>query len=133
MEQTIDKIYSSTDYRSLTDPERTIFKAVVTTLRERGLFSEADVPVIAGYARNVVLARTAARDVQKAGVVIKFQDRGCDKWKENPAVAVMHKAQNAYEATALKLGLTPTGRRRMKTMEAAPKSALEQFEEEGDD
>ncbi len=125
-----NKTFNSADYKSLTDSERTVFRTVVETLTERGLFDPADVPVIAGYARNVVLARCAARDIEKFGTVIQFQDRGCDKWKENPAVGVMSKAQNAYEATALKLGLTPTGRKRMKGEGTRKKTALEAFDEE---
>jgi len=108
------KTYNSIDYRSLTDSERTVFRCAVDELVEKGLFNTADTPVIAGYARNVVLARIASKDIEKFGVNIKFQDRGCDKVKENPAISVMLKAQAAYEATALKLGLTPTGRKRLK-------------------
>ena len=111
-----------------------MFRSVVDNLDERGLFKLTDLPVIASYARNVVLARVAARDVERLGTVIEFKDRGCTKWKTNPAIEVMNKAQNAYEATAVRLGLTPTGRRRMKGEEVKrQKTALEQFEEECDD
>ena len=122
------KIYGSTDYKALTDAERTVFRDVVKTLVERGLFLYADIPVIAGYARNVVLARVAARDVQKVGTVIEFQDRGCTKWKVNPAVDIMTRAQTAYESTAIRLGLTPTGRKRLKGEEKMA-TALESFME----
>lgn len=120
------EFYKSTDYKALTSEERTVFRNVVTTLSEMGLFRVVDIPVIAGYARNVVLARIAARDVQRLGTVIKFQDRGCDKWKTNPAVDIMTRAQLAYEATAVKLGLTPTGRKRMKGEEKTV-SEVEKF------
>ena len=111
-----------------------MFRSVVDNLDERGLFKLTDLPVIASYARNVVLARVAARDVERLGTVIEFKDRGCTKWTTNPAIEVMNKAQNAYEATAVRLGLTPTGRRRMKGEEVKrQKTALEQFEEECDD
>ena len=121
------KVYGSTDYKSLTDLERTVFRDVVNTLTENGLFRSADIPVIAGYARNVVLARVAARDIQRLGTVIEFQDRGFTKYKTNPAVDIMNKAQYAYEATAIRLGLTPTGRKRLKGEEVPPKSDLDTF------
>ena len=43
----------------------------------------------------------------------------------------MNKAQNAYEATAVKLGLTPTGRKRLKDEEKI-KTASEAWDEQGD-
>jgi len=125
------KIFGSTDYKALTEAERTVFKGVVNALQEQGLFRLADIPVIAGYARNVVLARVASRDVQRMGTVIAFQDRGCNKWKTNPAVDIMTRAQAAYEATAIKLGLTPTGRKRLKN-EASTKTASEAWDEQED-
>lgn len=127
------KIFNSGDFKSLTKPEQTIFRDVVTVLDHKGLLDPADVPVIASYARNVVLARTAAKDVQKLGTVIKFKDRGCTKYKTNPAVGIMGKAQNDYESTAIKLGLTPTGRKRLKGEGKPQKSALEKFNEQFDD
>ena len=125
------KIFGSTDYKALTESERTVFKQVVNTLSEAGTFRPADIPVIAGYARNVVLARIAAKDVQRLGTVIEFKDRGFTKSKTNPAVDIMTKAQLAYEATAIKLGLTPTGRKRLKGEEKI-KSASEAWDEQGD-
>ena len=125
------KIFGSTDYKALTESERTVFKQVVNTLSEAGTFRPADIPVIAGYARNVVLARIAAKDVQRLGTVIEFKDRGFTKYKTNPAVDIMTKAQLAYEATAIKLGLTPTGRKRLKGEEKI-KSASEVWDEQGD-
>ena len=125
------KIFGSTDYKALTESERTVFKQVVNTLSEAGTFRPADIPVIAGYARNVVLARIAAKDVQRLGTVIEFKDRGFTKYKTNPAVDIMTKAQLAYEATAIKLGLTPTGRKRLKGEEKI-KTASEAWDEQGD-
>jgi len=125
------KIFGSTDYKALTESERTVFKNVVNTLQEQGLFRPADIPVIAGYARNVVLARVASRDVQRLGTVIEFKDRGFTKFKTNPAVDIMTRAQAAYEATAIKLGLTPTGRKRLKGEEKI-KSASEAWDEQDD-
>ena len=122
-----NKTYNSADYKALMNPERTVFRNMVDTLTERGIFNPSDVPVIAAYARNVVLARTAARDVQRLGTVIEFKDRGFTKYKTNPAVDIMNKAQAAYEATAIKLGLTPTGRKRLKSEEPPPKSELDKF------
>ena len=126
-----NKTYNSADYKALTEAERTVFRNMVSALSERGLFNPLDVPVIAAYARNVVLARIAARDVQRLGTVIEFEDRGYTKYKTNPAVDIMNKAQNAYEATAIKLGLTPTGRKRLKGEEKV-KTASEAWDERED-
>ena len=127
------KIFNSGDFKSLTKPEQTIFRDVVSVLDQKGLLDPADAPVIASYARNVVLARTAAKDVQKLGTVIEFKDRGCTKDKTNPAVEIMGKAQNDYESTAIKLGLTPTGRKRLKGEGKPKKSALDKFNEQFND
>lgn len=127
------KIFNSGDFKSLTKPEQTIFRDVASVLDQKGLLDPADVPVIASYARNVVLARTAAKDVQKLGTVIEFKDRGCTKYKTNPAVEIMGKAQNDYESTAIKLGLTPTGRKRLKGEGKPKKSALDKFNEQFND
>ena len=126
-----NKTYNSADYKALTEAERTVFRNMVSALSERGLFNPLDVPVIAAYARNVVLARIAARDVQRLGTVIEFEDRGYTKYKTNPAVDIMYKAQAAYEATAIKLGLTPTGRKRLKGEEKV-KTASENWDEQED-
>lgn len=126
-----NKTYNSADYKALTEAERTVFRNMVSALSERGLFNPLDVPVIAAYARNVVLARIAARDVQRLGTVIEFEDRGYTKYKTNPAVDIMNKAQAAYEATAIKLGLTPTGRKRLKGEEKV-KSPSEAWDEKED-
>ena len=126
-----NKTYNSADYKALADAERTVFRNMVNTLAERGLFNPSDVPIIAAYARNVVLARIAARDVQRLGTVIEFEDRGYTKYKTNPAVDIMNKAQAAYEATAIKLGLTPTGRKRLKGEEKT-KTASEAWDEKED-
>jgi P27 family predicted phage terminase small subunit len=131
--QESDKTYKSTDYRSLTETARTVFKNVCEVLDERGLFHVEDVPIIAGYARNVVLARVAARDIERLGTVIEYMDRGYKMVKTNPAVDIMNKAQNAYEATAVKLGLTPTGRKRLKGEGTPKKSRLEEFNEQFSD
>ena len=127
------KIFNSGDFKSLTKPEQTIFRDVVSVLDQKGLLDPADAPVIASYARNVVLARTAAKDVQKLGTVIEFKDRGCTKYKTNPAVEIMGKAQNDDESTAIKLGLTPTGRKRLKGEGKPKKSALDKFNEQFND
>lgn len=124
-------IFGSTDYKALTEQERTVFKDLVKALTSQGLFQLADIPVIAGYARNVVLARTASKDVQRLGTVIEFKDRGYTKYKTNPAVDIMRKAQSAYEDTAIKLGLTPTGRKRLKD-ETATKTASDEWDEQDD-
>ena len=126
-----NKTYNSADYKALTEAERTVFRNMVSALSERGLFNPLDVPVIAAYARNVVLARVAARDIEKYGSVIEYEDRGYRMVKTNPAVDIMNKAQAAYEATAIKLGLTPTGRKRLKG-EEKQKTASEAWDEQQD-
>lgn len=126
-----NKTYNSTDYRGLTEAARTVFRNVCETLDERGLFHVECVPIIASYARNVVLARVAARDIERLGTVIEYVDRGYTMVKTNPAVDIMNKAQNAYEATAIKLGLTPTGRKRLKGEEKT-KTASEAWDEQND-
>lgn len=125
------KTYNSTDYRGLTNEARTVFRNLCEQLDERGLFHPESIPIIAGYARNVVLARVAARDIEKYGSVIEYEDRGYRMVKTNPAVDIMNKAQNAYEATAIKLGLTPTGRKRLKGEEKV-KSPSEAWDEQND-
>lgn len=129
----MNKIYNSPDYRSLTPAARSVFKQVVETLTEKGLFDESDMPVIASYARNVVLARVAAEDIEKHGAVITYIERGFEHVKTNPAITVMSQAQKAYLDIAVKLGLTPAGRKKLKGEGAAPKTALDQFNEEFDD
>ena len=76
-------------------------------------------------------SRVAARDIEKYGSVIEYEDRGYRMVKTNPAVDIMNKAQNAYEATAIKLGLTPTGRKRLKGEEKV-KTASEAWDEKED-
>lgn len=129
----MNKIYNSPDYRSLTPAARSVFKQVVETLTEKGLFDESDMPVIASYARNVVLARVAAEDIEKHGAVITYIERGFEHVKTNPAITVMSQAQKSYLDIAVKLGLTPAGRKKLKGEGAAPKTALDQFNEEFDD
>lgn len=126
----MSKVYNSPDYRSLTPAARAVFKQVVETLTDKGLFDEADMPVIASYARNVVLARKAAEDIEKFGAVITYIERGFEHVKTNPAITVMQQAQKAYQDTAVKLGLTPAGRKKLKGEGVAPKTALDKFNEE---
>lgn len=125
------KIYSSADYKGLSDAERRIFRATAEDMESSGRLKPADTPMLASYARNVNLARLASRDIEKYGVILKVVDqyRG-ETIKENPAVNVMLKAQTAYESCALKLGLTPTGRKRLHGEEKPAKSASDVWEEE---
>ena len=127
------KIHNSVEYRSLSQSERAVFASTVATLEEKGLFDPGDIAIIASYARNVCLARKAAEDVEAFGVVLTFKDRGEVKYKSTPAIDVLQKAQNAYESTAIKLGLTPTGRKRLKGEGKPKKTALEQFNEQFDE
>lgn len=127
-------IYSTSDYLGLSEAERRVFKSVVDMMTEKGLFEKTDVPLVASYARNVVLAREAAEAIATHGLLIEVTDkyRGVTV-KTNPAVDIMNKAQNAYEATAIKLGLTPTGRKRLKGEGKPKKTKLEEFNEQFSD
>ena len=124
------RFYNSGDYRSLTDAQRREFKHVVEDLDERGLLKVSDVPIIASYARNVLLARLASRELEKRGILLDEQDKYHGvKTKQNPAVDILQRAQSAMEKTAIQLGLTPTGRKRLKGEEQV-KSPLDTFMEE---
>lgn len=126
------KLYSSGDYRSLSDAQKRIFRQTVEDLDARGLFQLADVSIIASYARNVVLARLASRELEKYGILLKEEDRyHGTKIKQNPAADILQRAQKAMEDTAVKLGLTPTGRKRLKGEEKI-KSASEEWDEQDD-
>lgn len=127
------KIYSGGDYRSLTDAQKRIFRQTVDDLDKRGLFRPTDVSVIASYARNVVLARLASKELEKHGILITEEDKyHGTKLKQNPAADILQKAQKAMEDTAVRLGLTPTGRKRLKEEEST-KSASQQWDDEQDD
>lgn len=122
------KIYSSGDYRALTDKQRRIFRDVVAELDSRQMLRVTDVPVIASYARNAIISRLACEELEKHGLVLTETDnyRG-EKRKENPAFSIYNRAQQAMERTAALLGLTPTGRKRLKGEEVPPKSDLDTF------
>ena len=51
--------------------------------------------------------------------------------KKNPAVEILQVAQKAMEDTAIRLGLTPTGRKRLKG-EDNVKTASEQWDDQED-
>lgn len=115
----LKRIYSSADYCGLTEKERRIFMGVVRDNSE--LLKPADSPIIAAYARNVNLARKAAEEIEEHGVMVVSSDKyHGDKRVENPAIGILQRAQAAYVDAALKLGLTPTGRKRLKG-EGAPR------------
>jgi len=122
----LKRMYSSADYKGLTDQERRIFMNVVQDNSE--LLRPTDAPVLASYARNVNIARKAAEEVEKYGVLITVEDkyRG-EKLAENPAVGILHRAQDAMERSALKLGLTPTGRKRLKGEGTPKKDEADEF------
>lgn len=127
------KIYNSGDYRSLTDKQRRIFRDVVADLDRRQMLQLTDVSVIASYARSVILARLASKELEQRGLVLEEEDRYHGKrLKENPAYSVYNRAQSAIAQTAVLLGLTPTGRKRLKSEEVPPKSASEQWDEQND-
>lgn len=131
MESIVKRATCSTDYKGLTAPERQIFRSVLDDLVERGIFKLADCPAISSYARNVNLARKAAEDIEKYGTLLKQEDKYHGEIiKENPAVGIMQRAQKAAEDTALRLGLTPWGRKKMKSEEIAPKSDLDTWLDE---
>ena len=123
------RIYNSGDYRSLTDSQRREFRHVVDDLDNRNMLKAADVPIIASYARNVLLARLASRELEKRGIILEEVDKYHGvKTKQNPAVDILQRAQRAMEDTAIRLGLTPTGRKRLKGEEQT-RSALDEFME----
>ena len=88
--------------------------------------------VIASYARNVILARLASKELEKNGIMLEEVDKyHGKKKKQNPAVDILQKAQISMEKTAALLGLTPTGRKRLKG-EDSVKSASEVWDEQAD-
>lgn len=127
-----NKVFNSGDFKSLSDSQRRIFRQVVEDLDARGLFRPTGVSIIASYSRNVVLARLASKELDKNGIMLTEDDkyRGIKK-KQNPAVDILQKAQIAMEKTAALLGLTPTGRKRIKDEERI-KTASEAWDEQND-
>ena len=124
------KIYGSADYRSLTDAQRRVFRAVVSELDSRQLLRATDASVVASYSRNVTLARAASTEIEKHGVTLEQDDKYHGKIiKENPAVSILLRAQKSMEDTAIRLGLTPTGRKKLKDIEAAPQTDSEKWDE----
>lgn len=114
------KVFNGGDFRSLSDNQRRVFRQVVDDLEARGLFRATDVSIIASYSRNVILARQASKDLDKYGIMLTETDKyHGSKMKQNPAVDILQKAQTAMEKTAALLGLTPTGRKRLKDEERA--------------
>ena len=128
-----NKIYNSGDYRSLTDKQRRIFRDVVTELDQRQMLRLTDVPVIASYARSAILARLAREELEAHGLVVVEEDKYHGRrMKENPAFSIYSRAQSAMAQTAALLGLTPTGRKRLKSEEAPAKTASEVWDEQQD-
>ena len=123
------KIYGSADYRSLTDAQKSVFRNVAAELDERQLLKATDSVVIASYCRNATIARAASKEIEKNGIVLRQDDkyRG-EIVKENPAVSILLRAQKSMEDTAIRLGLTPTGRKRLRD-EEKPKSASDAWDE----
>ena len=121
-------VFATADYKGLSEEERNIFKSVVREMSQKGIFSRTDAPVIASYSRNVVLARLAMLEVAKYGVLIKETDNyHGEKLRENPAISILNKAQRAYEDSALRLGLTPAGRKKVGAEYKKEKSPLEEW------
>ena len=60
-----NRVFNSGDFKSLSDSQRRIFRQVVEDLDERGIFRPTDVAIIASYARNVILARLASKELEK--------------------------------------------------------------------
>ena len=127
-----NRVFNSGDFKSLSDSQRRIFRQVVEDLDERGIFRPTDVAIIASYARNVVLARLASKELEKNGIMIEEEDKyHGKKKKQNPAVDILQKAQISMEKTAALLGLTPTGRKLLKG-EDNVKTASENWDEQED-
>ena len=127
-EKEIKQVYSSADYKGLTDKERRIFQSVVRDNSD--LLRPADSPMLASYARNVNLARKAAEEIEQNGVMVVVTDKyHGTKRVENPAVGILQRSQAAYEATGIKLGITPTGRKRLKGEGVPQKDEADEFME----
>ena len=127
-----NKVFNSGDFKSLSDAQKRVFRHVIEDLEARDLFRMTDVSVVASYARNVVLARLASKEIERYGIVLTETDKyHGTKMKQNPAVDVLQRAQRAMEDTAIRLGLTPTGRKRLKGEETT-KTASEVWDEQGD-
>ena len=127
-----NRVFNSGDFKSLSDSQRRIFRQVVEDLDQRGIFRATDVSIIASYSRNVVLARLASKELDKNGIMLTEEDKYHGvKTKQNPAVDILQKAQTAMEKTAALLGLTPTGRKRLKG-EDNVKTASEQWDDQED-
>lgn len=127
------KIYDSADYRGLTDAQKCIFRSVVADLDERQLLRASDTAVIASYSRNVTLARASSIEIEKHGIVIEQADKYHGLiLKENPAVSVLQRVQKSMEDTAIRLGLTPTGRKRLRGEETPQRSESEKWDEIND-
>ena len=125
-----NSIFGSADYRCLTDAQKRIFRRIVTELDGRQLLRVADTGVIASYSRNAVLAREASAEIEKRGILLDYTDQyNRTTTKENPAVSILLRAQKAMEDTAIRLGLTPTGRKRLKGEEAPPQTDSEKWDE----
>lgn len=126
-----NEIYATADYVGLSEAERVVFRSVVKTMQDLGLFEPSDAPLVASYARSVVLARKAAECIEEKGVLLEEEDKyKGKKTKENPAVNILQKAQNAMESIGAKLGLSPTGRKRLKGEGKPKKTELELFNEQ---
>ena len=118
-----NRVFNSGDFKSLSDSQRRIFRQVVEDLDERGIFRPTDV---------AVLARLASKELEKNGIMITEVDKyHGEKKKQNPAVDILQKAQISMEKTAALLGLTPTGRKRLKD-EQKIKTPSEAWDEQGD-
>ena len=79
-----------------------------------------------------MLARLASKELDKNGIMLSEEDKYHGvKTKQNPAVDILQKAQTAMEKTAALLGLTPTGRKRLKD-EQNIKTASEAWDERED-
>ena len=104
------RVFNSGDFRSLSDSQRRIFRQVVDDLD----------------------ARLASKELDKNGIMLSEEDKYHGvKTKQNPAVDILQKAQTAMEKTAALLGLTPTGRKRIKDEERI-KTASEAWDEQND-
>lgn len=127
-EKELKQIYSSADYKGLTDKERRIFQSVVRDNSD--LLRPADAPILASYARNVNIARKAAEEVESKGVTVTIIDKyHGTRTDVNPAFKILQTAQAAYEASGIKLGITPTGRKRLKGEGTPQRDEADEFME----
>jgi P27 family predicted phage terminase small subunit len=114
---------------NLSPAERAVFADIVSACRPES-FIPSDTPLLESYARAIVQERTAMKNLQSEGYVL----RG----RPSPWLTIKEKAHREIIALSLRLRLSPQGRRKLAEVKAAPNTlsvyermALEEKDEEG--